>query len=215
MLEALQERESIERRDLSLLSQVELARLVLGQQKQALTTTLTTLEQQVAVLEAQVIALRGLLQSTQTVVALVEAREEATRQALRSLHSPERLARSRLALLMARVQGVQPTGQVLQSTLNQAIERLKPAAEQSKNAREWRHYQILRLTYQERWRAANVAKRLAISERQYYRELKAAIRTVANLVLGSEGGAAVRELGGGAGARRSEGAKGGMLEPVG
>ena len=49
---------------------------------------------------------------------------------------------------------------------------------------EQRRYEILRLTYLVRQNATEIAEAQAISERQYYRELKAGIQQVADEILG-------------------------------
>lgn len=109
--------------------------------------------------------------------------EEATRDALRHLHDAVYLAHSSLAEFMARLHGKQPQGSDVQQALHQAISAIEPASGQSHQPRRRRRYDVLRLTYLERKKAVEIAEALSISERQYYRDLKAAIRGVTNQIL--------------------------------
>jgi hypothetical protein len=177
-------------------SGAELMQIVLHQRTQieALQTVLAKLEARVAELEARrgpsvgagsrppptVDDQRG----EAAMLALRREREQTTRDALRHLDDVAYLAKSRLASLSASVYGQWPDGHTLQSALARAIHAMKPAEVQSHRTREHRRYHILYLTYMERRKAAEIAQMLAMSERQYYRDLKAAIQTVADRVLG-------------------------------
>lgn len=112
-------------------------------------------------------------------------REQAARDALRHMDDVSYLAESRLAKLIASLHGEPPTGHALQGALARTIHRMKPADMSHPLTRKKRRYEILRLTYLEKRSPTEIAEAQAISERQYYRELKAAIQHVANEVLGS------------------------------
>jgi len=79
--------------------------------------------------------------------------------------------------------GERPQGRDLQQALYRAIEATRPAAGHPQRPRQQRRYDVLRLTYLEEKRATEVAETLTISERQYYRDLKAAVEQVAGHVL--------------------------------
>jgi DNA-directed RNA polymerase specialized sigma subunit len=167
-------------------SNVELAQIVLRQQCQIekLSETVARLEAQMAQIEARLDRLDLVGQPSTAQVEAEREREQAIRDALRHLDDVAYLAESRLAQLVAQLHGQPPSGHSLRSALSRAIQRMKPAEGQPRQTREHRCYHILRLTYVERKKAAEVAKALAISERQYYRELKAAIHKVADRILG-------------------------------
>jgi len=182
--------------ELQRLSRAALINMILHQQSQIeeLRTALARLKVRVAELEAQRehFARTGLqlpaADSQREEAALIEqqrAREQATRDALRHLDDVAYLAQSKLAEMVARVQGVRLDGPDLHQALYRAIEALKTVEDQPRQLKQQLGCDILRLTYVERKRGAEVAWTLAISERQYYRELKAAIRMVADRVLGS------------------------------
>jgi hypothetical protein len=104
--------------------------------------------------------------------------ERAIRNALRSLNDPTTLGRSRLAKVLAEIRQIKIDGLGLQRMLNQAIERLNPHPGQP-GYDKWRiRYDILYLTYREKKSPQIVAATLALSERQYYRELKGAIEGI-------------------------------------
>jgi len=137
----------------------------------------------VQTLEGEACLLRRLLQSTSLTTVVPDDTVEIMREALRRLHDPDRLANCRLASLLARVWKRPLDGHALRLVLRQAIERLRPPGELSNQVREHRYYRLLRLTYEERRKVQEVAKELALSERQYYRELRVAIGMVADAVL--------------------------------
>lgn len=114
----------------------------------------------------------------------LQEEEQATRDALRHLDYVEYLAEGKLAEMMANVHGRSPTGQSLKNTLVRAIRSMKPE-KLSYQAPESRHYDVLCLTYLKKKKAEEVAGAVEISERQYYRDLKAAIQRVTDQVLAS------------------------------
>jgi len=185
-------------KELKQLSMAELIEIVLHQQVQIekLQTTLTKLKARLAESEAQREHLAGIVKAAELrekeaqqpteadVMEQQRKQERATRDALRHLDDVAYLARSPLAELIARAQGARPDSRTLQQTLYATIEAMRPVEGQPLHPRQLLRYNILRLTYLERKRAAEIAQELAISERQYYRELKAAIQRAAVHVLG-------------------------------
>jgi len=111
--------------------------------------------------------------------------EKATRFALRRLGDVTYLDRCPLADLIAERTGGRPDGFALQQILCQAIAALEPAEDLPYLAKQQLRYDILRLTYLEQQSLMEVAQQLPLSERQYYRELKAAIQMVAQQILGN------------------------------
>jgi len=105
--------------------------------------------------------------------------EHATREALRNFYDPGRLANGDLAMLLADLDGRTLTSAELQALLRNAIGLLKPAEEISSLSHSYCCYDILTLTYLEGQSVPEIMSRLAISRRQYYRELKIAVRAVA------------------------------------
>lgn len=105
--------------------------------------------------------------------------EKLTRQALRHLYDIPYLERSPLLLLIAKTRHIQLSGSDLQENLFQAIEAAKPTKDQPNAARWQVRYDILRLSYKEKQKPDEVAETLSLSNRQYFRELKKAIRNVA------------------------------------
>jgi hypothetical protein len=171
--------------------------MVLRQQTQIekLRTTLTRLKARLAESEAQREHLAGIVEAAKLreketrqpteaeVMEQQRKRERATRDALRHLDDVAYLARSPLAELIAKAQGAWPDGRTLQQTLYGTIEAMRPVKGRPFHPRQLLRYDILCLTYLEGKRAAEITQALAISERQYYRELKAAIQIVAEHVL--------------------------------
>jgi hypothetical protein len=106
--------------------------------------------------------------------------ERAIRNALRFLNDAVYLEHSPLIRVLAEMRQIKVDGRGLQCLLNQAIERLKPHPGQP-GYHKWRiRYEILCLTYREQRPPQTVATALALSERQYYRELKEAVEGVIN-----------------------------------
>ncbi len=179
--------------ELQRLSKAELIEMVLHQraQMQKLQTTLTELENRLVEMEAQRDYFASSMKSLRPREEVAEhavieqrmEREQATRDALRHLDDVDYLARSSLAELLAKAHGVWPEGSHLQQELYRAIEAMRPVAGQSREPQQQRRYDILRQTYLEKKKAVEVANALTISERQYYRDLKAAIQTVADQIL--------------------------------
>jgi len=183
--------------ELQWLSKAELIEMVLRQQTQIerLRTTIARLKARLVEAEARRKYLVGIVEAAKLrekeARQLAEAnameqrrkREQATRDALRHLDDVAYLARSSLAELIAKAQGARPDGRTLQQTLYGTIEAMRPVEGQPSHPRQLLRYDILRLTYLERERVAEITQALAISERQYYRELKAAIQIVAEHVL--------------------------------
>ena len=94
--------------------------------------------------------------------------------ALGDLHDPVALRRNPLA----RRSGAAS----LQAELTAAIETLRPSPEVEPSNRAWRRHQLLKLRYVEALDAAEVARRLAVSRSQYYREQEAAVSAVAEVL---------------------------------
>jgi len=67
----------------------------------------------------------------------------------------------------------------VRAVLQEAIERLKPAGERSMTANEWIVYNILDLKFVQGMRIRDVARRLAMSESDFYRKQRIAIEQVA------------------------------------
>ncbi len=182
--------------ELQRFSKAELIEKALRQQAQIekLRTTLTRLKARLVESEARREYLAGIVeaaglrekeapQPTEAEVMGQRKREWVTRDALRHLDDVDYLARSPLAELIAEAQGARPDGRTLWQALHATIEAMGPVEGQPLHPRQLRRHDILRLTYLERKRAVEVAQTLAISQCQYYRELKAAIQAVADHVL--------------------------------
>jgi hypothetical protein len=178
------------------LSNTEIVAMALHHQAQieALQTAVTRLEARVGELEARRdLSARGTgrpptAEDRRGEVAMIKQqkeREQATRDALRHLDEVAYLARSRLAKLIASLHGQLPDGHSVQDALARAIYAMKPAEAQPHQTQERRLYHVLYLTYVMRRKPAEVAQALAISQRQYYRDLRVAIRIVTDRVLGS------------------------------
>jgi len=183
--------------ELQRFSKAELIEMALRQQAQIekLRTTLARLKARLVESETRREHLAGIVAAARLrekeaqqpaeadVMEQQRKQERATREALRHLDDVACLARSLLAELIARAQGARPDGRTLRRTLYETIEAMRPIDGRPLHPRQLLRHDILCLTYLERKRAAEVAQALAISERQYYRELKAAIQTVAEHVL--------------------------------
>ena len=183
--------------ELQRLSEAELIEMALHQQAQVekLRTALTRFKARLAESEVRREHLAGIMEAAKLrekeaeqptgadVMGQQKKLEWATRDALRHLDDVTCLSRSPLAELIAKAQGARPNGRALQQTLYKTIEAMRPVEGQPLHTRQLLRYDILRLTYLERKRAAETALSLSISERQYYRELKAAIQIVAEHIL--------------------------------
>ncbi len=107
-----------------------------------------------------------------------------TRQALRRINDIGWLGQCPLLAILKEKYRKDWDGIYLQQFLTQAIAVVKPVNRRSNRQRQLR-YDILRMTYLNNKRPPAIIKKLAISERQYYRELKAAIEIVGEHLLGS------------------------------
>jgi len=67
----------------------------------------------------------------------------------------------------------------LRAVFQEAIERLRPAGERSMTASEWTVYNILDLRFVQDLRIRDAARRLALSESDFYRKQRVAIEQVA------------------------------------
>jgi len=74
----------------------------------------------------------------------------------------------------------------LRSLLSRAIERLKPPGERSLTSSEWVVYNILELRFIQGQRIRDVAKRMAISESDFYRKQRIAVEEVAKTIVNME-----------------------------
>ena len=74
----------------------------------------------------------------------------------------------------------------VRAVLQEAIERLKPAGERSMTAGEWMVYNILDLKFVQGLRIRDVARRLAMSESDFYRKQRVAIEQVATTLAAME-----------------------------
>lgn len=110
--------------------------------------------------------------------------EKAMRAALRRLGDVVYLSHSPLAIMIADRAGWRLDGYTLQHALCQAIEALRPEDDWPFLETQQLRYDLLRLRYFERREIPEIAERLAISQRQYYRELKAAVWMLTEQVLG-------------------------------
>ncbi len=72
------------------------------------------------------------------------------------------------------------------SVLTEAIERLRPDGERSLTAAEWLVYNILELRYIQGLKIRDIARRLAMSESDYYRKQRIAIEQVAEMLIRME-----------------------------
>jgi hypothetical protein len=72
------------------------------------------------------------------------------------------------------------------SVLTDAIERLRPEGERSLTAAEWLLYNILELRYVQGHKIRDIARRLAMSESDYYRKQRIAIEQVAEMLIQME-----------------------------
>ncbi|MCD6520748.1 MAG: response regulator [Anaerolineae bacterium] len=78
--------------------------------------------------------------------------------------------------------GVVDNARSLRKVLLETIEQLRPANRVPYNAREWRPYRVLYHRYVQRMSTLEIARELAISERQYQREHAKALRALAALL---------------------------------
>lgn len=105
--------------------------------------------------------------------------EKATRSALGRLEDVGYLGRSPLLTLLAEIHQTPLDGQAVREMLRQAIADMAPEDDDPNYELGQRRHRLLQLTYLEKVLVADIKAQLALSERHYYRELKAAIQTVA------------------------------------
>jgi hypothetical protein len=74
----------------------------------------------------------------------------------------------------------------LRAVLGQAIEEIRPNGEQHMTASEWLFYNILELKFIRGLKVRDVARRLAMSEADFYRKQKIAIEEVARSLVEME-----------------------------
>ena len=77
-------------------------------------------------------------------------------------------------------------GLVVQRLILTAIEELRPNLQQTKDEAQIRLYQILSLRHKEGLRNEEIAARLAISTRHYFRERTKALKALLNILLKQE-----------------------------
>ena len=83
--------------------------------------------------------------------------------------------------------------QALRAVLRQAVESLRPADERDQMASEWILYNILRLRFLQGKRVKEIVQDLAMSESDFYRKERAAIREVARVLATMENVSAERQ----------------------
>ncbi len=107
--------------------------------------------------------------------------DQALRDALRHLAEPEYLGRCRLREQLAAQNGESIDGRAIQSMLLTTMRQVgySPKGPATAELQRRRHL-ILRQRYVEGKTIREIVHALAISERQYYRDLKAAIRILAH-----------------------------------
>ena len=101
------------------------------------------------------------------------------RSALHNLYYPDQLRRNPLTDLFGFAQRFDAAS-VLQRTLMDSIEKLKPGQEESSQSRSWRMYEALLYRYVRQADRDSVADQLGISGRQFRRELKTAFEVLAD-----------------------------------
>ena len=74
----------------------------------------------------------------------------------------------------------------LRQVLNNAIERLKPEGQQSFTRTDWMLYNILQLRFIQGRKVRDTARRLTMSQSDFYRKQRAAIEEVARIILEQE-----------------------------
>ncbi|HLG78220.1 MAG TPA: sigma-70 family RNA polymerase sigma factor, partial [Ktedonobacteraceae bacterium] len=102
------------------------------------------------------------------------------REALRSLHDPAALERHSLARQLTGSQSI--SGEALQRSLQQAIDRLKPSLSTTTSSPAWRRYHLLILHYEQGLTLQETARALGISRRQASRDHRLALQVLADLL---------------------------------
>jgi predicted ATPase len=118
------------------------------------------------------------------------------RDALTHLYDPTYLQTHPLTQLMPREPNNHAVrlGKALQGYLLAAIEELRPSDEIAES-HAWRSYQLLRLRYVEALEIPAIARQLAVSQSECFRDLRRAVQAIAGIVgerWGLVGGVAVR-----------------------
>ncbi|NPV06863.1 MAG: response regulator [Anaerolineae bacterium] len=116
---------------------------------------------------------------------MAQVTAEDVHQALLSLYVPAELANCRLASLLPVAQSTEDMverAQLLRGKLLDAIEMLRPASRSAPSATASRAYDCLRLRYVSGLRVDEVARQLAVSPRQVYRDLGWAEEQLARLI---------------------------------
>ncbi len=150
----------------------------------ALAKRIDLLEYRLAALEAELALIEGMDANAEALAAAADELEVATRRALRQLHNPALLITSDLAQIVYHLTGNSSSAQELQSMLRGGIRMLRPAQDTADLNHHF-YFEILHLTYIEGRHADDIAAQLDLSRRQYYRELKTAIRALAEYLLTS------------------------------
>lgn len=168
------------------LSGGEMSSVVWQQQEQirGLSLALLELEQRLNTLQNELDLIRQAQLPPSEIAEMRREIERATRDALRHLDDAGYLSDCRLAELIAELNGRPIGGYHLHCRLRRAIDALETTEALAEREPGYSHFEILRLTYREKKRAAEVARQLAMSDRQYYRQLKVAILAVADQILG-------------------------------
>ncbi len=89
-----------------------------------------------------------------------------------------------LGLMLTDVEKLTPKERAwhLHQLLIEAIHELRPTGHSQPQSREWRRYQLLNLRYIESLPPQQVAEKLSISRRQYFREQSSAIESLAEIL---------------------------------
>ena len=122
---------------------------------------------------------------------------ELVKEALGQLWGGPRLSQSPLLRLRIVQEQLSVSDHVpakaLRTVLQEAIAKLKPAGERSMTASAWVVYNILELKYVQRLRIRDIARRLVMSESDYYRKQRIAVEQVAETVAQMERAAEKRD----------------------
>lgn len=110
-------------------------------------------------------------------------KESAMRNALRHINDPAYLSRSSIRMLLADHTGKCSDGVTLQLTIRAAVQALQPDNSLPNQTDRQLKYNILDLTYFAEKPVPEIINALGISTREYYRQLKRAIQTVAEQLL--------------------------------
>jgi CheY-like chemotaxis protein len=106
----------------------------------------------------------------------------SVRSALHFLYDPNQLLRSPLIELFGLSENFNPAS-VLQKTIVEAIEKVRPGPNEPPQARGWLLHDVLFLRYVRGYERNAIMNQLGLSDRQLSREQKAAIETLAQLLI--------------------------------